>query len=167
MKLNIRKMSDYSKQYLWRDLILFFERKHYVNNGLTIPFLIGAIKLLDGNKLKISQLLTEFSDIRNSKRTTIMKCGNIGEFVIGIMDLESEEYHNKLPNDLQKEFKKLAIIDNSLNQFNEIKELINFFENRYGFEIENEQYSKNLGKWTEFTKKDLENIESFKNEIHK
>ena len=159
-------MSDDNKQYLWRDLILFFEKKHYIHNGLTIPFLIGGVKMLNGNKLTIPQLLSEFTDIRNSSRTTIMKCNDIGEYVIGIMDLESEEYYNKFPNALQKEFKNLVIIDNSLNEFYEITELISFFENRYEFAIESERYSKNQGEWTEFTKRDLENIESFKNEIH-
>lgn len=152
-------------QYLWSDLIIFFEKNHYIQNGLTIPFLIGTIKLLRGKKITIEQLITELSDPKSHRRTTIMKCGNIGEFVVGIMDFETEKYLHQFPNIIAKEFGNIAITDSSLNNFNSSKEIINFFVSLYKLEIESGNYSKNNGDWTEFTKTDIKRIEHFKKDV--
>jgi hypothetical protein len=150
------------EKYIWCDLIKFFEKNHYITNGLTIPFLIGAIELLQTRKTSIPKLIEELTDFKNNNRTTIMKCGNIGEFVIGIMDFESEKYYKNFPNSLPKEFDNLAVTDNSLNEYGKISELITLFENQYNNEIRIKNYSKNEGKWTKFTAIDLQKIENFK-----
>jgi hypothetical protein len=151
------------KKYNWSDLIQYFERNNYIHNGLTIPFLIGAIKYLEGKTLTIPQIVTEFTDLNGERRTTILKCGNIGEFVIGLMDIESETYYKKFPKSLFKEFSNLTVIDNSLSNYNSISELIAFFEEQYNQAIEKEKFSLNAGKWTDFTSIELEHIDSFKN----
>jgi hypothetical protein len=156
-------MTENVEKYIWCDLIKFFEQNHYITNGLTIPFLIGAIELLQKRKMTISKLIEEFTDSKSCSRTTIMKCENIGEFVIGIMDFESEDYYKKFPNSLPNEFNNLAVTDNSLNEYGKVSELITLFENRYNDEIRTKNYSKNAGKWSEFTAIDLLRIENFNN----
>jgi len=155
-------MNDNQIKYDWRKLILFFERMNYIHNGLTIPFLIGSIKLLEGKSVTISEFITELIDSENENRTTIMKCGNIGEYVIGIMDMESELYYHKFPKSLFVEFNNLAVKDNSLNNCKSIEDLITFMEGRYCDKVENEKYSKNAGKWTYFTTEELEKIDNYK-----
>ena len=153
-------------KYNWNDLIQYFVRNNYVRNGLTLPFLIGAIKNIERHTLTINEIITEFCDLQGGRRTTIMKCRDIGEFVVGIMDTESEILYKKNPQSLFKEFDNLAITDNSLSNFNSIPELIAFFEERYNQTIEKGEFSKNEGKWTDFTPLDLEHIDNFKNSSH-
>lgn len=151
--------------YNWRSLIQFFEKMNYIHNGLTIPFIIGVINLLEGNKIMVSQLIVELADLKNDSRATIMRCGNIGEFVIGVMDEESESYYQKFPKSLFKEFDNLAITDNSLNDCNSVLDLIAFMEDRYGQTIEDGKYSKNAGLWTKFTDEDMERIYCYKSSM--
>lgn len=154
-------MAQRSENYIWFDLIQFFEWNHYIHNGLTIPFLVGAIEILQSRKMAISQLVKEFSDLTNKSRTTIMKCGNIGEFVIGIMDIESENYYNNYPQCLPIQFENLVVTDTSLNDYNNFSELVVLFEKEYFEGIKSELYSKNSGIWTKFTQTDIERIDTF------
>ncbi|MGZ2370406.1 hypothetical protein ACXR6G_11505 [Ancylomarina sp. YFZ004] len=151
--------------YNWSSLIQFFEKMNYIHNGLTIPFIIGVIKLLEGNKIVVSQLIAELANMKNESRATIMKCGNIGEFVVGVMDVESESMYRKYPQSLFMEYDNLAVTDNSLNDCSSVFDLIAFMEDRYGQTIEDEKYSKNAGLWTKFTEEDIERINSFKSSM--
>lgn len=148
--------------YEWCGLIEFFEKQNYICNGLTIPFLIGAIKQLQNRKMTISELTDELVDKKNQKRPTIMKCGNIGELVIGIMDYETIKYYKSYPNNEIKSFGNLSVTDSSLDNCSTEAELKSLFERLYKEKIDNGIYSKNAGEWTDFIPIDLERIENYK-----
>ena len=153
------------KRYEWCDLIEFFEKEHYIHNGLTIPFLIGAMEKLQNRKLTISQLTDEILDQNNPKRPTIMKCDNIGELVIGILDNESLNYYKAYPKNVIKSLDNLSATDSSLDGFKDKMELTAHFEKLYKTKIDDETYSKNAGEWTNFIPKDLERIENYKKAV--
>jgi hypothetical protein len=157
------KNEKYMKtKYTWAVLLAFFEKQNYFRNGLTIPFLIGAVELLENKKMSISELTEELMDKNNENLITIMRCGNIGEFVIGIMDNETKCYYNMYPKNVIKSFDNLSITDSSLDDYHEKNELITLFENLYKDNINRSEYSKNAGEWTNFIPVDLERIENYK-----
>lgn len=145
------------KKYEWCDLIEFFEKNHYIKNGLTIPYLIGALELLQERKMTISEFTDELLDPKNKKRPSIMKCGNIAELVIGVIDI----YTINTPNSMTKSIGNLSAYDDVLNKFTDKMELINHFENLYQSKVDSGEYSKNDGSWTNFTPTDLERIEHY------
>ena len=149
-------------KYIWAELIEFFEKNNYIRNGLTIPFLIGAIELLEKRKMTISELTDELMDKNNEKQPAIMKCGNIGELVIGIMNIETKNYYKMYPKNVIKSFDNLSVTDSSLDDYSEKSELIALFEKMYNNKINNGEYSKNAGEWTGFIPVDLERIENYK-----
>lgn len=150
------------KNYIWVDLLEFFERENYVHNGLTIPFLIGTMEMLKNRKMTISELMVELMDSRNQKRITIMKCGNIGEWIIGVMDYETKNYYKSYPGNVIKSFDNLSVTDRSLDDYNDKSDLIVLFEDNYQDKIDKREYSKNFGKWNAFTPVDEERIKKFK-----
>lgn len=137
----------------WYKLLNHFEKKNYISNGLTIPFLIGAVEVLQPNSEKwtISDIIESFQQ----EGCTILKCGNIGEFVIGtINDLtegEKKYFHNPCG--------EIFVTDTSLDDVNSTSELIKIFTELYESKIQEAKFSKNyLGEWSYFSIKDIERI---------
>ena len=151
----MHKQSSYS----WINLVHFLLRKQYFHNGLTIPFLIGAIKLLDRRTLTVSEFINEL--INSEQKVTIMKCDDIGEYVIGTLDYESEKFYEKSSNSLYRKFKNLFVIDDSLSEYKSIESLIDFMERKYSEIVMNKKYSKNAGQWTDFTEQDIKRIREY------
>ncbi|SFD37973.1 hypothetical protein [Flavobacterium phragmitis] len=120
----------------WYKTLSFFLKKGYINNGLTLPFLAG---LYEENEITIEDLITEMCNINS---ISIQKCPRINEFVFGILILESKEElkHYKLLGGL-------FLLDNSLDEFNRIDDLINHFEQIYLTKINSNCFSKNNGRW--------------------
>jgi len=131
----------------WFNILKHFERKGYVYNGLTIPYLIGARSIVVPNSIKWS--IPDFITSLSEYGCTIMWCDFVGEFVIG--PLENLEYTPKCLNDT---FGKIIAIDDALNSIHSIEELIIFFEKEYHAKIENGKYSKNYGIWEYFSETD-------------
>lgn len=151
--------------YIWCKLIQFFERNNYIHNGLTLPYLIGAIDLLEGRTLSLKQLISELIDTQGDKRSTIMLCDHIGEYVIGILDSESEMYYKKFKTNSFKIFENLIVLDSSLSNCKTVINLVNIMEQRYNQIINSKNYSKVHGQWTKFIEDDLNNIRTFKNNL--
>ncbi len=149
--------------YIWCKLIQFYEKNNYIHNGLTIPYLIGAINFLEGRTLSVRQLITELIDTRGDKRTTIMLCDYIGEYVIGILDSESEMYYKKFKINSLKSFENLIVLDSSFSNCKTVIHLVNIMEQRYNQIISRKTYSKVNGQWTKFIEDDLNKIRAFKN----
>lgn len=129
----------------WSALLHHFERKGYISNGLTVPFLIGARSRIEPGKalLNISELVNSINEVGG----TILMCGNISEFVIGTLDTETSKYKSTYTNCIDN----IIITDNSLHNVNNLNTLISCFEDRYQEILNNSQYSKNYGEWTDFT----------------
>ncbi len=140
----------------WHKVLKHFENKGYIHNGLTIPFLIGSRERLEPNEnlFTIDQLVNSISEVGG----TILKCPNIGEFIIGTVDTDTLIFKSTYP----KTIDNIIITDNSLTSINSIIEMISFFENRYKEEINNRNYSLNSGKWGYFTQTELERIDELK-----
>lgn len=141
----------------WSVLLRYFEKRGYIHNGLTIPFLIGTRKIMEPKKpfLSINDLVFSISEIGG----TILECPNIGEFVIGTLDAETLRYKSAYP----KFIDNILITDNSLNMVNNIQELISHFEKRYQKNLDNSTYSINNGVWSDFTEIEVNRINEVNN----
>lgn len=129
----------------WCRLLRHFEKRGYIHNGLTIPFLIGARKRIEPQEplLDIRDLIISINEVGG----TVLECSNIGEFVIGTIDTETLKYKSAY----RKCIDNILITDDSLDMVNNLQELIYRFEQRYQKNIDNYEYSKNHGEWTDFT----------------
>ena len=151
------------KRWLGVELIDYFTNKNYINNGLTIPFIIGAIKEISGNYLSISELIAKLVDKNNSPKMTILYCGNIGEHVIGVMDDETESYYKEANTYKHlKSFGSVIVTDKSLDHIETLGDLKSFFEDKYQDCISKEKYSKMRGAWHNFSDTDLSRINEIK-----
>jgi len=145
------KMTSETSPY-WHRLLKHFENRGYVHNGLTIPFLIGALEIIEPN----SQLWSIEAIVGSFKKIgcTILKCGNLNEFVIGTLDSETlnynKEYHRPCEN--------IFITDHSLYQINSCAEIITLFKELYQSRLKEKEFSKVLGHWAYFTEIDLKQI---------
>lgn len=145
---------------IWYRILEHFERKNYFQNGLTIPFLIGGEKLINPAN-DISAIGDFISDISNSTEvrvTTIMMCGNIGEYIIGLEDEETKAMRQIYPN-LYKEFGSLICTDQSFDDADDLNELITIVEARYTACLSSALFSKNHGIWTEFSTSDISRLQ--------
>lgn len=134
----------------WYRALKHFEKKNYVSNGLTIPFLIGSRLIIEpANRLQtINELLMDISLSRHT--VTLMKCGYINEYVLGLLDHETNSMRNSYKN-MYKEFGSLLIIDNSFSNYVRLEDIIKDFENNYNDKIESQHFSKSNGQWKEFS----------------
>lgn len=141
----------------WSAVLRHFERNNYVNNGLTIPFLIGARKIIEPNEslFTIPELLNSMDDSGIS--ITIMRCGNIDEYIFGLLDTETENYI-QLYTKSYDVIGKIVCTDDSLKGFAELSEIISMLNREYEALIEKENYSKNFGVWGDFSKLDTRRI---------
>lgn len=139
------------KQYPYRfEILKHFKRKRYIENGLTIPFLIGARVIVEPEKELLS--ITEFFKEVNSISTPIMmmKCSDINEYIFGILDGQTNIYRQHFKNEY-KEYQNIIITDNSVNEMSDFVEVINMLENLYDENIQMGNYSKVNGEWRKFT----------------
>lgn len=156
------KKNDMVKSYEWCSLIEYSIKHKFVENGLTIPFLIGAIAIIRNRMLTISEFTDELTDKNNSKRPTIMQCANIRQLIIGIAEFETISYINKSPLSEIKSFGNLIVTDASLNHLNSVENLKPHFEKLYIEKLNEGAFSLNEGKFDSFTKDDLNHIDAFK-----
>lgn len=137
----------------WAKIFYHFIRRGYIYNGLTLPFLIGAEKVMDTDATlySISEILEKFS--RYEMPVTVMRCGNIGEYVFGIMDTEDLNHKN-----LYREINNIFVTDNSLAACSTLSDLIDTMEGRYNGLLDKQFYSRLNGKWESFSNIDIERI---------
>jgi hypothetical protein len=136
----------------WHKVLTYYERNNYFSNGLTIPFLIGTRKFIEPNNNSI-QTISEFIDelLNSTHFTTIMKCGNIGEYVIGVLDNETKGLINTQYKGVYKQFGNLIVTDSSLNNITNNNELKLLFENLYSDLLDKNFFSKENGEWINYT----------------
>ena len=142
------KLSPY-----WYRVLSHFERRRYIDNGLTIPFLIGSRTIVEpGERLEtISELLTSLSVSRHA--VTILRCGRIKEFVIGLLDNETNSMRTQYKN-MFKEFGELLVVDNSFKNATKFEEMVSILELEYGERIRSQTFSKESGQWFDFSSTD-------------
>lgn len=146
-KLSVFLVMD--KCNYWINLLMHYEKHHYYQNGLTIPFLIGARTYLENGKRLLS-VLELLDEIQNSPAAmTIMKCSGINEYVIGLMDYESKKLKN-----IYKSFGSLFLTDQSFSNANDISNISIELESLYRVYLKEERFSKVDGLWIQYNETD-------------
>jgi hypothetical protein len=133
----------------WFRILKHFEKNHYYENGLTLPFLIGSRKYLEPDKKlhSIEQFIIEVS--QSVTPITMMRCGQIKEYVFGIMDYESNKQKH-----IYRSFKSLIITDDSFRDVSDLPTLIEQLKILYNDHINKETFSIIRGDWGGYSETD-------------
>jgi len=147
----------------WLKILKHYKLNKYYQNGLTLPFLCGVQTLLtdNDNPLSISDFFNTINSEDFNEEITIMKCGNIGEYIFGILDIESREIYSSYSKngiEIYTKYKNIFLIDNSPNHIQNDQELIFFFEKEYNEIIAHKQFSKINGEWNDYSEIDKKRI---------
>ena len=106
----------------WYQFIEHFDKKRYVQNGLTIPFIIGSRKIIEPSK-KQQTIKELFDDIRVSDcYISVLFCDYIGEFVFSISNEEDKNIYGGFDN--------LIVIDDSFSYANEFSDIVTELEKK-------------------------------------
>lgn len=142
----------------WFKVLSHYEKNNYFQNGLTLPFLIGSRTIVD--KPNEIQSISDFvSDLIYSEHLiTIMKCEQISEYVLGIMDFETKILIEGRYKGIYKEFGKLIVTDSSFDLIHNIQDLIDYFEMTFSSLIDRKLFSKTNGKWNYFDEVDKKRL---------
>lgn len=128
----------------------------YGRYGLTIPYLIGSIKLMKKDNYTINDLFEDLVNIDIIVK--ISYCADLDELIIGTFKTEDAplEYYNQLNNNIY-------FVDNEY--FKDFTELITFCKNEYSNKLRESLFSKNIenGVWQKFDKNDLDDIKQLTN----
>ena len=135
----------------WNKLIDYWciEEEH---NGLTIPNIIGAVKL---NTEKIDFNIEMFFDeISQSKEVLKIRfCGDLDEFVIGrFKKTDAPKHYYENQNTL---YYNKRDFETEISSYDDLK---NYFNNLYRDKIKNELYSKDYytKEWVKITDEDIQ-----------
>ncbi|MDI5950213.1 hypothetical protein QLS91_16585 [Flavobacterium sp. LB2P84] len=141
-------MEDYP---LWFKVLCHFDDNNYFENGLTIPFLLGASSIINSSDaiLSVEEFFLQAIDDSLPRKISLQKCGYIGEYVIGTIDKETINYpYGKA---IAKQFGNISITDDSFLEIldsNEVKKiLIDESQNL----LDSNLYSINQGEWGNYS----------------
>lgn len=139
----------------WFKVLNHFYENGYFHNGLTIPFLLGTSLVLDTENVNLSveDFVLQAADGSLPKKISVQRCPAIGEYVFGIIDNETINY--PFGKAIAKEYENICITDNSFSEIPDIAGLKNLLSDRYQKMLDGALFSKNLGKWGDYTEKDL------------
>lgn len=145
-------MENDKHEFYWQRVIRHFEIKGYIQNGLTIPFLVGVRRIVEPQKalLSIEYLINELS----LHGCTMLRCRHIGEYVVGSLDAHTKEIGN-----LYHCIGNIIVTDDSLVGINDTLLLTARLKKLYKMQIDLGQYSKNNGVWSDFTQTDMERFQ--------
>lgn len=134
----------------WAKLLRHFEKKNYVYNGLTLPYIIGAGYLITSKRnFTIKELIIQMA----TYGATVMFCDNINEYVFGHLDVTTEKMKNEY-----KHFENLIVSDDCLDDCRTLQDVINKLESRYSDQIEEGLFSKQSDIWEYYSNTDLDHI---------
>jgi len=141
----------------WIDVLRHFEEKGYVRNGLTLPFLIGYIDVLQpGASLQsVRSFVEEASNMPDA--ITVMTCGHIGEFVFGTLDTETDKMRKQY-KELYREFGNIIVTDHSFKGCNNLDAVISELEYTHNGDIIARHFSKNEGRWQYYSPEEQSRI---------
>jgi hypothetical protein len=152
-------MEDYP---LWFQVLCHFDDNNYFENGLTIPFLLGASSIINHNEniLSVEDFFSQAIDESLPRKISLQKCGFIGEYVIGTIDKETINYpYGKA---IAKQFGNICITDSSfLNIIDtDVVEKILITESQNL--IDSNLYSINQGNWGDYSDIEKSRLEELK-----
>lgn len=151
-------------QSLWIQVLIHFNRKNYFQNGLTIPFLLGASSVLDSDKeiLTVEDFFHEAIDKSLPIKISLQRCANIGEYVIGIFDNESANYPYASQKMIYKQFGNLYITDNSFSEINSPEDILAILIDKYQKLLNQKTFSKIQRDWVDYLEVDRLQLEELK-----
>lgn len=139
-----------SKRIKYLSKIIYYWCISQNSYGLTLPNIIGIIRVKAKNEnYSIDNLFNELQEVDLDIKISF--CNNLDEFVFGTFKREDapKKYYSKI-NSIYFSINEIKITN--------YEELINFFKEKYKYNIDNGYYSKNY--YTkEWSGLDLESIE--------
>ena len=150
---------------IWLETLKHFDRNNYVRNGLTIPFLIGSESILNDKKelINVSEFISSVTNEEFPCYLNLLKCGNIGEIIIGILDQETLNYFGDKLSEYYLVSGKLVILENSFEK-TELSYIKDKLIEIYQPKIDKKTFSITNGKWSKFSKQDLTKIKEIIND---
>ena len=139
----------------WYMLLTHFEKCNYFQNGLTIPFIIASRTILEPEEelQSVDMLISDFCMAKTPRRITGLKCGNIREFVFGLLDSETKSAMDTY-NGLYQEFGNLVFTDDSLIEVKNIDGMVLKMTEIHDPIVKLGSQSKIDGVWQRFSTKD-------------
>lgn len=136
----------------WYNLIEFWSENH---TGLTIPFVVGAVrKRTDNEMYTINSLFSEMKNGDLEYNIIIRHCRVLNEYVLCIKKLSFGRRYNKVYGNIE--------IDSTcadLRFSNNIDDILDYLEAIYSVYTDSNKYSINNRIWTGFDNKDIQLIE--------
>lgn len=144
-------------QSLWLKVLSHFDGRGYFSNGLTIPFLLGASTIItpDDELLSVEEFLSEILDESLPIKISLQRCGNIGEYVIGIFDKDS-------PSELYRNFGNLYITDSSFSKIEGINGIRSILIQEYQNKVDEGLFSINHRDWGNYSDKEIDRLTELK-----
>ena len=135
----------------------FIEEKR-IENGLTIPFIIGSYLLIEKKEYNASSINDCFeSFFNNDKYFNLHFCDKIKELVISNIYFEDEKIY--LNNHQIKRIGNIISTDNSLDLLDSKQDLYKKINKMYDEDLKKGWFSKVNGKWGGFETTEITIIE--------
>ncbi len=134
------------KNAFWNNLIQDFKEKNIIANGLTIPYLVGAMTLkykLSPSKETLIELINNLINSNSTNKPVLQFCDDINEYVISLKteefcetNFKTEYFFRNVAN------AKTLFVAQNASQFGKTKEeLINSLWEKYGEQIQHKLFS--------------------------
>lgn len=147
---------------LWFHVLCYFDDNNYFNNGLTIPFLLGIISVIDSNEqmLSVEDFFSQAIDESLPRKISLQRCGEIGEYVFGTIDSETINYpYGKA---ISKQFGNLCITDNSFSNVTDVNDVKKILIKESQNLLNSNLYSINQGTWGDYSDLEKSRLKEFK-----
>ena len=146
MKTNLNFNAD--------QLINKFIQENIIKNGLTIPYIIGAYLYLEKKEYDENTIKECFEYfIGTEKYYNLSLCDEIDELVLSNINNEDKKIY--LSNISIKRIGNIISTDNSLDELDSKKSLLNKIYNTYNNKLKISEFSKKKNEWSKISKKDL------------
>ncbi|MGY6649490.1 hypothetical protein [Wenyingzhuangia sp. IMCC45574] len=132
-------------KYSWFCVLSYYYSNDLYFNGLTVPFLLGASRLL-GDDYSINDFIKQVQ--LAPQPIELLFCSTEEEYVFRVCE--------KL-NSSDSVFGSLIINDCSLQRYN-IEEIENLLYDKYNKLIKEDKFSNYSGKWESFNQFEIDNI---------
>ncbi|MCK6609192.1 MAG: hypothetical protein L6Q46_12955 [Flavobacterium sp.] len=147
---------------LWFKVLCHFDDNNYFENGLTIPFLIGAVSIInpDEDIISVEEFFLQAIDESLPRKISLQKCGFIGEYVIGTIDKETINYpYGKA---ITKQFGNICITDSSFLDIIDTHVVKKILINESQDLLDSNVYSINQGNWGDYSDIEKSRLEELK-----
>lgn len=150
----------------WYKLITNLKAKREISNGVTIPYILGARKLIDNTFLiQEDSIFKLFTEIRNSStelKVLLQNCPDVHQYVIGLREKDFCENYMKSDLSFKNENgdRVLYVTLTAIKLGNTIEEISNTLTNKYMRYMKIDEFSWDNDKqnWREFSPRERDLI---------